>query len=84
MRILAAINRDVNTSACQTSRAHDRKKVDLSKTLAPNGPHGIPFEKMAADFHVSFIISVDQTRFQKGERIREASLSCGYRFQVDR
>ena len=39
---------------------------------------------MAADFHVSFMIGDDQTRFQKSERIREASLSCGYRFQVEK
>ena len=60
------------------------KKVDQSKALAPDGPHGIPFEKMAADFHVSFIIGDDQPRIQKSERIREASLSCGYRFRVDK
>ena len=60
------------------------KKVDQSKALAPSGPHGIPFQKMTADFHVSFIIGDDQPRFQKNERIREASLSCGYRFQIDK
>ncbi len=60
------------------------QKVDQSKALAPNGPHGIAFEKHAADFHVSFIIGDDQPRFQKADRIRAAGIACGYRFQIDK
>lgn len=60
------------------------KKVDQSKALDPSGPHGIAFEKQAADFHVSFIIGDDQPRFQKPDRIREASMACGYRFQIEK
>jgi hypothetical protein len=60
------------------------EKVDQSKALAPNGPHGIPFEKQAADFHVSFIIGDDQPRFQKPDRIRAAGMACGYRFQIEK
>ncbi len=55
---------------------------DQRLALAPKGPHGIPFEQQAAKFHVSFIIGDDQPRFQKKDRIREASLACGYRFRV--
>ncbi len=59
------------------------KKVDQSRALAPDGPHGIPFEKQAADFHVSFMIGDDQPRFQKNDRIQSAGTSCGYRFHVE-
>lgn len=57
-------------------------KVDQTKALAPKGPHGIPFEKQAADFHISFMIGDDQPTFQKPARIREAGMACGYRFRV--
>ena len=60
------------------------KKVDQSKALDPNGPHEIAFEKQAADFHISFIIGDDQPRFQKPDRIREAGMACGYRFQIEK
>ncbi len=60
------------------------RKADQTKALAPNGPHGIPFEQQAADFHVSFIVGDDQPRFQKPERIRSAGAACGYRFQVEK
>lgn len=59
------------------------EKVDQSKALAPSGPHGIPFEKQAANFHLSFIIGDDQPRFQKPERIRAAGMACGYRFRLE-
>jgi hypothetical protein len=60
------------------------KKVDQSQALAPNGPHGTPFEALAAIFHISFVIGDDQPRFQSSDRIREAGLKCGYRFQIER
>lgn len=60
------------------------QKIDQSKALAPSGPHGIPFEKQAAEFHVSFMIGDDQPRFQKADRIRTAGMACGYRFQVEK
>jgi len=60
------------------------QKADQSKALAPAGAHGIPFEKQAADFHVSFMIGDDQPRFQKPDRIRSAGMACGYRFQLEK
>ena len=60
------------------------ERKDQSQALAPKGPHGVPFEEQATRFHVSFIIGDDQPRFQKPERIREAGMACGYRFQVVR
>jgi hypothetical protein len=60
------------------------EEKDQSEALSPNGPHGIPFEKQAAKFHVSFIIGDAQPRHQNRERLIEASLACGYRFRVKR
>ena len=57
---------------------------DQKAALSTKGPHGIPFATQAAKFHVSFMIGDDQPRFQPPERIREAGLACGYRFQVTR
>jgi len=58
------------------------QKLDQTKALADNGPHGISFEKQAAKFHVSFMIGDDQPRFQSSDRIRVASLATGYRFRI--
>lgn len=55
---------------------------DQKDALAPTGPHGVPFARQAAKFHVSFIIGDGQPRYQKPEVIREAGLACGYRFRV--
>jgi hypothetical protein len=57
--------------------AHDQKEA-----LAANGPHGIPFEKAAADFHITFMIANDQPKYQKMDRIRAAGLACGYKFRI--
>ena len=37
---------------------------DQAEALAPNGPHGVLFERQAAKFHVSFIVGDAQPRFQ--------------------
>jgi hypothetical protein len=57
---------------------------DQKEALSAAGPHGVPFERHAAKFHVSFMIGDGQPRFQKPDRIREAGLACGYRFRVTR
>jgi hypothetical protein len=56
---------------------HDQKEA-----LSANGPHGIPFEKAAAAFHITFMIANDQPKYQPMDRIRSAGLACGYRFQI--
>jgi len=56
---------------------HDQKQA-----LAASGPHGISFEKAAADFHITFMICNDQPRHQPMERIQAAGLACGYKFHV--
>ncbi len=57
---------------------------DQREALSVTGPHGVPFARQAAQFHVSFIIGDAQPRFQSVDRVREAGLSCGYRFQITR
>jgi hypothetical protein len=55
---------------------------DQKLALAANGPHGISFDKAAADFHISFMIGNDQPRYQRMDRIRSAGLACGYQFRI--
>ncbi|MBL8818239.1 MAG: hypothetical protein JNL58_19585 [Planctomyces sp.] len=55
---------------------------DQSEALSPTGPHGIPFERQASTYHVSFMIGDDQPRFQKPNRILSAGKACGYHFEV--
>ncbi len=55
---------------------------DQKQALAADGPHGIPFEKAAADFHITFMIANDQPKYQKLDRIRAAGLACGYKFRI--
>ncbi len=57
---------------------------DQKEALAAKGPHGIPFEQHAARFHLSWIIGDDQPRVQSFDRIRQAGMACGYRFQITR
>jgi len=57
-------------------------KDDQKNALAPKGPHGIPFETAARDFHLTFIIASDQPEHQPMDRIRAAGMSCGYRLRV--
>jgi hypothetical protein len=57
-------------------------KADQKEALAPKGPHGVPFETAAREFHLSFIIANDQPDYQSMDRIRAAGRSCGYRFRI--
>lgn len=57
-------------------------KHDQKEALSKEGPHGIPFEKAAADFHITFMIANDQPKYQEMSRIRSAGLACGYRFRI--
>ncbi len=56
---------------------HDQKEA-----LSAAGPYGVPFEKAAREFHLTFIIGNDQPNHRKMDRIREAGLACGYRLRV--
>ncbi|MBO4468774.1 MAG: DUF4832 domain-containing protein [Bacteroidales bacterium] len=55
---------------------------DQKHCLDAGGMHGRKFEDEVAKFHMTFIIGADQPSYQKWDRIREASLSMGYKFRV--
>jgi hypothetical protein len=55
---------------------------DQKEALAVGGPHRIPFENAAADFHITFMIANDQPKYRPMDRIRSAGLACGYRFHI--
>jgi len=48
----------------------------------PDGPHGISYEESAEKYHISYMIGNDQPGYQKMERIKQASMASGYKFQV--
>lgn len=55
---------------------------DQQNVLSTNGPYGESYESFANRFHVSYMIGNDQYRYQTKERIKEASLYTGYKFEV--
>ena len=55
---------------------------DQKNALAPDGPHGVSFEKAAAHFHITFMIGDGQPRHRGMDRIRDAGMACGYRLRV--
>ncbi len=55
---------------------------DQKLALSEKGPHGIAFEKLAADYHISYMIGDGQTEHQTHQRIATAGMALGYRFRV--
>ena len=55
---------------------------DQRHCLDKTGMHGRVFEDEVAKFHMTFIIGADQPGYQSWSRIREASLSMGYKFRI--
>lgn len=55
---------------------------DQQNVLSPNGPHGESYESFASRFNVSYMIGNDQYRYQTLDRIKEASINTGYKFEV--
>lgn len=55
---------------------------DQEHCLDVGGMHGRKFEDEVAKFHMTFIIGNDQPRYKSMDRIKEASMSMGYRFCV--
>lgn len=55
---------------------------DQQNVLSPNGPHGESYESAASRFHVSYMIGNDQYRYQTKERIKEASINTGYKYEI--
>ena len=56
---------------------------DQKHCLDKGGMHGRKFEDEVAKFHMTYIIGADQPEYQSWNRIRQASLSMGYKFRMD-
>ena len=56
---------------------------DQKHCLDKAGMHGRKFEDEVAKFHMTYIIGADQPEYQSWSRIRQASLSMGYRFRIE-
>jgi hypothetical protein len=48
----------------------------------PDGIYGRNFESEAKVFHISYMIGNDQPQYQSITRIKEASMACGYRYEI--
>jgi len=57
-------------------------EYDQQHVLDPEGPWGRSFEDFAAQYHITYILGNDQPAYQTMERIKEASMACGYRFRI--
>ncbi len=55
---------------------------DQENVLSPNGAHGESYESAVSRFHVSYMIGNAQYKYHALERIKEASLHTGYKFEV--
>jgi len=55
---------------------------DQKHCLDAAGMYGRKFEDVAAKVHLSFIIAADQPGKQSNERLKEASMAMGYRFEI--
>ncbi|MEO9933114.1 MAG: DUF4832 domain-containing protein [Rhodopirellula bahusiensis] len=57
---------------------------DQKLALSKSGPNGVSVEESSRDFHISFMIGNDQSKYQPTPRIREVGMAMGYRFRVTR
>jgi hypothetical protein len=55
---------------------------DQRNALAPNGPNAESFEHAAQRFHISYMFANNQFDYQQPDRIQQAGMATGYRFQV--
>ena len=55
---------------------------DQKHCLDAAGMYGRTFEELAAKVHMTFIIAADQPGKQTNERLKEASMATGYRFEI--
>lgn len=58
------------------------KDYDQINVLNVDGIYGRTFESEAEKFHITYMIGNDQPKYQTMERIKEASMNCGYKFQI--
>ncbi|MBC3766380.1 DUF4832 domain-containing protein [Neptunicella marina] len=56
---------------------------DQESALAlPDGPWGKTFEWFAEQYHLTYVIANDQPEYQDVARLKQASMSLGYRFAI--
>lgn len=55
---------------------------DQQNVLSPNGPYGESYESFVRRFHLSYIMGNDQYKYQTLDRIKEAGIHTGYKFEV--
>lgn len=55
---------------------------DQKHALDANGPYGTSFEKLAAQYNITYMIGNDQPDYQSLARIQSAGMATGYKFQV--
>ena len=55
---------------------------DQRHCLDKEGMYGRTFESQVEEYHVTYILGNDQPGYQSMDRIKEASMSMGYRFAV--
>jgi hypothetical protein len=55
---------------------------DQENVLSPNGPYGESYESFARRFHLTYIMGNGQYKYHTLDRIKEASIHTGYKFEV--
>ena len=55
---------------------------DQRHCLDKDGMYGRTFESQVAEYHMTYILGNDQPGYQSMDRIKEASMSMGYRFAI--
>ena len=58
-------------------------REDQANVLNREGMHGRVFESEAAKFNLTYMIGNNQHSYQTVERIKEASMACGYKFTIE-
>ena len=55
---------------------------DQKNCLNKDGMYGRTFESQVEEYHMTYILGNDQPSYQSMERIKEASMSMGYKFEI--
>ncbi len=55
---------------------------DQQHCLDVEGMYGRTFESQVAEYHMTYILGNDQPSYQTMDRIKEASMSMGYKFEI--
>ena len=55
---------------------------DQRHCLDKEGMYGRTFESQVAEYHMTYILGNDQPGYQTMDRIKEASMSMGYKFEI--